>query len=80
MGENGPELFVPDSGGEVLSNGDTRAAFSSNMHVAAPNVGVTVINVSDPKEVGDYLSTDEGQKVIVNVVRRNRRAVRDAIA
>jgi hypothetical protein len=80
VGENGPELFVPGSSGQVLSNSDTRAAFSPNMHVAAPNVGITVVNVTDPKEVADFLSTGEGQKVVVNVIRRNRRAVRDAVA
>lgn len=37
---------------------------------------VKVINVIDPAMVGDYLSTSEGDRVFLNLVRRNSQAIR----
>lgn len=34
-----------------------------------------IINVLDPAIVGDYLGTDEGEQLIMNVVQRNQRAL-----
>lgn len=34
--------------------------------------GVRIINVLDPALVGDYLATPEGERVLVNMMRRNR--------
>lgn len=31
-----------------------------------------IVNILDPRIVGDYLTTSEGEKVIVNVMRKNR--------
>ena len=76
VGERGPELFVPDSAGQVYSNTDSQAMLSPSVHVAAPVVPVTVVNVSDPDEVGDYLATQEGERAVLNVLRRNPSAVR----
>jgi hypothetical protein len=38
-------------------------------------VNVRNINVLDPKLVGDYLGTDDGEKLIMNVIQRNRSAL-----
>lgn len=38
---------------------------------APPQVNARIINVLDPAIVGDYLSTPEGEEVIMNVMRRN---------
>lgn len=46
----------------------------------AGRVGVTVVNVHDPSELGAFLESGEGQKVILNVIRRNRQAVRSVVA
>ena len=34
-----------------------------------------IINVLDPSIVGDYLGTDDGEQLIMNVVQRNQRAL-----
>lgn len=46
----------------------------------ANNVNVTsntkIVNVLDPSLVGDYMSTEEGQKLILNTLRSNRKGMR----
>lgn len=43
---------------------------------AAPTVVTPkIINVLDPSIVGDYLGTDDGEQLIMNVVQRNQRAL-----
>jgi hypothetical protein len=41
---------------------------------AAPQVNVSpkIINVLDPSIVGNYMNTDEGEQMIMNVVQKNR--------
>lgn len=39
--------------------------------VGGPNVGVKVINVNDPNEVGRYLNSRPGEQVMVNWMKRN---------
>ena len=34
-----------------------------------------IINVLDPSVVGDYLGTDEGEQLVMNIVQRNQRAL-----
>ena len=77
VGEYGPEIV--NGPANVTSRKDTMAAFEQ----AASNAGRTVepvvniknVNVLDPSVVGDYLGTDEGERVIMNVVQRNKRAL-----
>lgn len=42
---------------------------------APPQLNVKNINVLDPSLVGDYLATDEGEQMIMNVVQRNQRSL-----
>ena len=49
-------------------NGDGAAAQPT---VVTPKI----INVLDPSIVGDYLGTDDGEQLIMNVVQRNQRAL-----
>ena len=44
------------------------------MPAAQQNVNLTAINVLDPSLVGDYLKTDEGEKMVVNIMQRNQGA------
>lgn len=37
--------------------------------------GIRIINAFEPSVVGDYLGSDEGERKIINVVRRNQRAL-----
>lgn len=39
------------------------------------NTAVKIVNVLDKSVVGDYLKTDEGEKLIVNIIQRNKSAV-----
>lgn len=67
VGERGPEPFVPTASGRVLPN----AAMAE-----APAPQVTIVNVTDPKEVQAFLSTTEGEDVIMNVIQKRNRQVR----
>jgi len=67
VGENGPEMFIPRTAGTIAPN--------SQLTQSAPQVNVRNINVLDPSLVGDYLATDSGEQLIMNVLQRNRRAL-----
>lgn len=72
VGERGPELFVPPTSGEIVPNGGVAAP-------ASPPV-VNNIIVMDPNEVPAGISTPEGEEAVLNVIRRNPNAVREASA
>jgi hypothetical protein len=38
-----------------------------------------IINVVDPAMMGDYLSTSEGEQVVLNVMRRNSDTARQIL-
>lgn len=42
---------------------------------AAPQVNQKIVNVLDPAMVGDFLSTEEGEQILVNVMRRNATSI-----
>lgn len=65
VGEQGPEIFVPTSSGNVVPNSQ----------IGKPEVNVQVVNVRDPNEVPEALDTPEAQEKIINTVRNNRRAI-----
>lgn len=68
VGERGPELFTPNTAGAIVPN-------HALGQQAPPQVNVRNINVLDPGVVGDYLGTDAGEQLIMNVVQRNRRSL-----
>lgn len=41
---------------------------------------ITIVNVSDPSEVAQFMASREGEQVIMNVISRNKSTVRQAIA
>jgi hypothetical protein len=65
VGERGPELFVPNTAGNVQANGD--------------GGGVRIINVIDPNLVGDYMTGSGGDRVVLNVLERNRNAIKQLV-
>lgn len=69
MGEAGPEAIMPLKRGK---NGKLGVEASGNVKQEAPVVNQKIINVLDPSIVNQYLSSREGEKVIMNVIRRNR--------
>ena len=70
VGERGPEIFSPSTNGTIIPNGAMGAP---------PTVNVSVINVTDPDEVTSALNEPQTQDSIVNVIRKNRTAVRQAL-
>lgn len=78
VGEFGPELVAGPT--NVRSRRDTAEMFKAGKEkeaapVAPPQVNVRNINVLDPAVVGDYLATDAGEQMIMNVVQRNQRSI-----
>lgn len=67
VGERGPEMFTPRTNGTITPNNQL-----ANNQPA--NVNVKNINVLDPSLVGSYLNTDAGERVIMNIMQRNRKA------
>ncbi len=41
--------------------------------------GLSIVNVTDPKEIHDAMGSEEGTRVIVNVIRNRRREIRSAL-
>ena len=76
VGEFGPEIV--NGPANVTSRKDTLAMLdkaSQQTASAPPVVNVKNVNVLDPALVGDYLGTDDGERMIMNVVQRNQRAL-----
>lgn len=78
VGEYGPELVKGPASvtGRVGTARAMQEAQGAGAAAAAPPVvNVRNINVLDPSVVGDYLGSDEGEQMIMNVVQRNQRAL-----
>lgn len=75
VGEYGPELVRGPA--SVRGRELTGRAYPEQpaTPAPAPQVNVRNINVLDPSLVGDYLGTDEGEKLIMNVVQRNQQSL-----
>ena len=67
MGEAGPEAILP-----LRRGAGGRLGVEANAGGAAPQPATRIVNVLDPAIVGDYLATPAGERLIVNVIRRNR--------
>lgn len=74
VGEYGPEFVQGPA--KVTGRQETAAILQSQqqppVNVAAPQVKPTIVNVLDPALVGDYLATDAGEELIMNIVQRNQ--------
>lgn len=66
IGERGPELFTPSGAGTITP---------SAQPAPPPEVNVNITNVTDPDEVAGALATPDGERAILNVIRRNRAAL-----
>ena len=77
VGEYGPEFVRGPA--NVTSRKDTAKmlenASGAPQSAPVPQVNFRNINVLDPSLVGDYLATDAGEQLIMNVVQRNQQAL-----
>lgn len=62
VGERGPERFVPDVNGRIMSNDSL-----------APQITVNpqIINVRDPNEIPNAIQSGAGEAAIINIIGRN---------
>lgn len=63
------EAHIPLRGGKVPVSLDRAGT------TAPPVVNQKIINVLDPGIIGDYLATDAGERLVVNMMARNREAL-----
>lgn len=70
VGEHGPEIFRPSGSGNIVPN---------HMMGGGSEVHVHVVNVSDPQEIAAALNHPANQDVVVNVIRKNKGAVKSAL-
>lgn len=76
VGEYGPELVKGPASVRGRELSSRTYPDGGGQPAAAPaQVNVRNINVLDPSLVGDYLGTDEGEKLIMNVVQRNQQSL-----
>lgn len=73
VGENGPELFMPNNSGRIANSMDTRSM------MAGQPQNIRIVNAFDGAVVGDYLQTSDGEKLLDNYVRRNGAKIRNVL-
>lgn len=73
VGEYGPEIV--NGPANVTSRKDTADLLGSAGSSQPAPVNIKNINVLDPSIVGEYLATDDGERVIMNVMQRNKRSL-----
>ncbi len=74
VGEQGPELFVPPSQGNIIPNKPTEGLLGGR-----PEVNVTVVNVESDERIASAMDTPMGEEVIMNTLRKNRRGARQLL-
>lgn len=70
VGERGPERFVPDVNGTIISN-----------QQLAPQVTVKpqVINVRDPSEIPTAIQSGAGEAAVLNIIGRNNSVIKQLL-
>lgn len=83
VGEKGPELVQFGAPGTVTPAGQTAQALQGGnqggttvVQAPPPKVNVNVINVDSPEAAQSAMDTDNGAKVIMNQIRKNRSAIK----
>lgn len=67
------------TGGLVGASADGAAGIASSIQGGDVSVPLKVINVTDPNEVGRYLSTRSGERVMVNFMKNNAGVMRQIL-
>lgn len=85
VGEEGPEIFTPGQTGSITPTDQTISALSQAssaqgqttvVQAPAPQVNVSVVNVTDPNEALNALDTPDGEQRILNVLQKNPETLR----
>lgn len=88
VGEQGPELFVPNSSGQVFSNSDTSNILAQNaarqqatvVNVQAPEMPPPTVVVVDSKEAAfEAMASERGQRIQTQNVSKNRQAFKRSL-
>ncbi|EGO65614.1 hypothetical protein [Acetonema longum] len=80
------ELLPRFAAGGSLIDGSTLAALPGPQDIAATlssgdtNIHLKTVNVTDPNEVGKYMQSRAGEKVLVNWIKNNAGAVRHVLS
>jgi hypothetical protein len=61
------ELFVPPSQGNIVP--------ASRAGGEAPQVAIKIVNVKDPNEISEAMASPEGERIILNILARNRASI-----
>jgi len=67
VGERGPEMFAPSQPGTIIPNDMLQQQQTSQP--------IRIVNAYDSAHVADFMGSDAGERVIMNAVRRNKRAL-----
>jgi hypothetical protein len=71
---------ILERGEEILTKGDARHRANGGLSPAAPPQAVKIVNLFDAADVvSAALNTTDGERAVLNVVKRNGAAVRNAI-
>jgi hypothetical protein len=88
VGEDGPEILqMGVRAGNVVPNGamgggdpEVKGLLRAMVAAVKEQKGARIVNVSDPAIVEDYLTSSAGERVVLNVLKRNRGAVQQAVS
>jgi lambda family phage tail tape measure protein len=79
MGEAGPEAVMPlgrDSQGKLGVHLASPPPQPQTQVIPAPQMNVRVVNAFDVSTIGDYIGSTAGEKIIMNVVKKNPSMIR----
>ena len=80
VGENGPEIFVPTTGGRVIPNPQTSGVGQQIVAQSAPpQVNLSVVNAIDNSEITGAFQDGSGDQVLLNRISTRRNAFRRAL-
>jgi hypothetical protein len=73
---------ILQTGEEVLSRSDARNRANGGLAGpgAAPGAKVRVVNVWDPSIISDHMNGAEGEKIVLNIIRKNRSGVAQLVS
>ena len=73
VGERGPEMFTPTAGGTIIPNDALQGG-------QQPAANIRIVNAFDNAVIGDYMGSSDGERLVMNAVRRNQGAIRQLVS